>query len=288
MNDKLLFFMNSFMFELESKLNNNLKYFDDVQFQFDEANTDQQIKIKIKQFILEYFNKIETVTEIRDEKGKYFSSTDDFVIKYVKVPSELSDEDKTFVRDSRQAVYTNPDLLLIISDGFNEYKVAVEVKSTKNDKIPGSSIQQIDINDWVIFLKHDDNKIIEFVTGKYLNSISGTMQFPDRSPRPQVSYKILKDWNKEHRRFEDGILMYDLDASYNDKVQLLDDWQMLLANRWLDILKNKRKTNAEPWFNNNIRKFSILLLKYYDCLSQEEKEKFKNIIKDNIEGDDNE
>ena len=41
-----IFFMNSFMFELESKLNNNLKYFDDVQFQFDEANTDQQIKIK--------------------------------------------------------------------------------------------------------------------------------------------------------------------------------------------------------------------------------------------------
>lgn len=288
MNEKLLFFLNSFMFELESKLNNNLDYFDEVQFQFDEANTDQQIKIKIKQFILQYFNKIETVTEIRDEDGRCFSSNDEFIIKYVKVPSELTDDDKNFIKNSRQAVYTNPDLLLIISNGSEEYKVAVEVKSTKTDKIPGSSIQQIDINDWVIFLKHNDTKIIEFVTGKYLNSISGTMQFPDRSPRPQVSYKILKDWNKDHRKYNDGVLMYDFDSSYDDKVQLLNDWQMLLANRWIDVLKTERKSNSEPWFNNNIRKFSMLLLSYYDKLSIEEKEEFKNIIMNNIEGEENE
>ena len=288
MSDNLVFFMNAFMYELEELLKQNINYFDDVKFQFDEANTDQQIKIKIKEFILNNFKSIKSVTEIRENNKGTFISKDDYIISNIKVPSELNDDDRKFIRNSRNAVYTNPDLLFFVSDGDKEYRISVEVKSTKNDKIPGSSIQQIDINDWVIFLKHNDKHIIEFVTGKYIDSISGTMQFPDRSPRPQVSYNILKKWNKENRNFENGILSFADDEDKNDKLQLIDDWQMLLSKRWLEVLKRKKKSFNEPWFNNNIRKFSLLLLEYYETLDNEKKEKFINFIKENTTGDNNE
>lgn len=288
MSDNLVLFMNAFMYELEELLNQNLNYFDDVKFQFDEANTDQQIKIKIKEFILNNFKSIKSVTEIRENNKGTFISRDDYIISNIKVPGELNDDDRKFIRNSRNAVYTNPDLLFFVSDGDKEYRISVEVKSTKNDKIPGSSIQQIDVNDWVIFLKHNDKHIIEFVTGKYIDSISGTMQFPDRSPRPQVSYNILKKWNKENRNFENGILSFSYDEDKNDKLQLIDDWQMLLSKRWLEVLKRKKKSFNEPWFNNNIRKFSLLLLEYYETLDNEKKEKFINFIKENTTGDNNE
>ncbi len=288
MNDNLIFFMNAFMYELEELLNKNLNYFDDVKFQFDEANTDQQIKIKIKEFILKNFKKIESVTEIRSNDKDVFISKEDFAISNIKVPSELTEKDRIFIRNSRSAVYTNPDLLFFITDGKDEYRISVEVKSTKSDRIPGSSVQQIDKNDWVIFLKHDDKHILEFVTGKYIDAISGTMQFPDRSPRPQVSYNILKNWNNEYRNFHNGVLSFEEDEKENDKMQVIDDWQMLLSNRWMETLKTRKKVNGEPWFNNNIRKFSLLLLEYYDSLSEEEKKNYIDFIKDNISGDNDE
>lgn len=288
MNDNLIFFMNAFMYELEESLNKNLNYFDDVKFQFDEANTDQQIKIKIKEFILKNFKKIESVTEIRSNDKDVFISKEDFAISNIKVPSELTEEDRIFIRNSRSAVYTNPDLLFFITDGKDEYRISVEVKSTKSDRIPGSSVQQIDKNDWVIFLKHDDKHILEFVTGKYIDAISGTMQFPDRSPRPQVSYNILKNWNNEYRNFNNGVLSFEEDEKENDKMQVIDDWQMLLSNRWMETLKTRKKVNGEPWFNNNIRKFSLLLLEYYDSLSEEEKKNYIDFIKANISGDNDE
>lgn len=287
MSDNLVFFMNAFMYELEKLLNQNLKYFDDVIFQLDEANTDQQIKKKMKEFILNNFKNIKSVTEIRENNKGTFISRDDYTIANIKVSSELNDDDIKFIRNSRNAVYTAPDLLFFVSDGNKEYRIPIEVKSTKNDKIPGSSIQQIDVNDWVIFLKHND-KDFEFVTGKYIDSISGAMQFPDRSPRPQVSYNILKKWNEENRSFENGILYFADNEDKNDKLQLIDDWQMLLSKRWLEVLERKKKILNEPWFNNNIRKFSVLLLEYYETLDNEKKEKFINFIKENTTGDNNE
>lgn len=288
MKESLVFFMNAFMFELEEILNKNLAFFDDVKFQFDEANTDQHIKIKIKEFILNNYKTINTVTEIKSDDSDVFISKDDYKIINIKVPSELTEEDKDYIKRTRNAVYTNPDLLFFITDGNLNYRIPVEVKSTKTDKIPGSSIQQIDINDWVIFLKHDDQHILEFVTGKYINSISGTMQFPDRSPRPQVSYNILKNWNKQYRHFNTGILSFDKDNTINDKIQLIDDWQLLLSKRWISVLKQNRKISGEPWFNNNIRKFAILLLDFYNNLSEKEKLDFYNLIIENIDGGNDE
>ena len=115
--------MNAFMYELEELLNNQLDYFDDVRFQFDEANTDQQIKIKIKEFILNNFKNIRSVTEIRSDGKDTYISRDDFSISNIKVPSELTDFDKEYIRDSRSSVYTNPDLLFFITDGNKEYRI---------------------------------------------------------------------------------------------------------------------------------------------------------------------
>ncbi len=288
MNDNIFFFMYAFMYELEGLLNKNLEYFDDIRFYFDESNTDQQIKIKIKEFVLKNFKGISNVTKVIDNSGKTYILNDDFHITNIKVPFELTNEDKKSIRNLSSSVYTNPDLLLFLTDGSNEYMIPIEVKSTKNDKIPGSSIQQIDVNGWVIFLKHDERHILEFVTGKYIDSISGTVPFPDRSPRPQVSYSILKKWNEEYRSFSNGTLSFTKDKTIEDKIQLVTDWQILLAKQWLKTLESNKKKNSEPWFNNNIRKFSILLLEHYETLSDDDKRSYIEFIKNNITGEDDE
>lgn len=285
MDDTLIFYMNVFMIELEEKLNKNLNFFDDVRFQFDESNTDQQIKIKLKDFILENCNKINTITEIEQDGNDIKLQKSNFEIINVKVPGDLSLNDKEYIKATRNAIYTNPDLLFFINYDGNKITIPIEVKSTMNDRIPGSSIQQVVPEDWVIFLKHNERKVTEFITGKYIDAISGVMQFPDRSPRPQVSYNILKKYNKENKQILNNKLFLKTDGSRNDKLQIFDDWQMLLASHWLDILKSKKKAKKEPWFNNNIRKFSIILLKYYDSLNENDKKKFINLIKNNIDSE---
>lgn len=158
----------------------------------------------------------------------------------------------------------------------------VELKSTKNDSIPGSSIQQIIPDEWVIFVKHT-SKNIEVVTGQYINSINSKMQFPDRSPRPQVSFKELLSWNNLHRNIENNELIYTIDDSLANKLALIDDWQGVLSKRWIDILLNSEKVKkSEPWFNNSIRKFILDFLKIYDGYNEEEKALIKSEIQSMI------
>lgn len=100
----------------------------------------------------------------------------------------------------------------VISPVVSSYFETIELKSTKQDSIPGSSIQQILPDEWVIFIKHTA-KDVDVVTGKYRHSINSKMQFPDRSPRPQVSFKKLKNWNDNFRNFEKNVLTYSLDEN---------------------------------------------------------------------------
>ena len=109
------------------------------------------------------------------------------------------------------------------------------------------------------------------------------MQFPDRSPRPQVSFKELKEWNNNFRNFEEGRLIYNTDQNDNSKSQLLDDWQKVLTDRWIDMLFNTTITRKnDPWFNNNMRKFILDFLEKYEEMSSEEKLNFKTRVKDLI------
>lgn len=134
-------------------------------------------------------------------------------------------------------------------------------------------------NEWVIFIKHTSSSI-DIVTGKYINSINTTIQFPDRSPRPQVSFKELKNWNNSFRLICDNILTYSEDKNSINKLNLIQDWQKVLSDRWIDMLfeSNTIKSN-EPWFNNTMRKFILEFLEKYETLNKNEKLNFKRKIK---------
>ena len=65
-----------------------------------------------------------------------------FKITNVFLPEELSKEQKEDITRSKKSVYTNPDLFLEIYDGKNTYFESLELKSTKNNNILGSSVQK--------------------------------------------------------------------------------------------------------------------------------------------------
>ena len=112
------------------------------------------------------------------------------------------------------------------------------------------------------------------------------MQFPDRSPRPQVSFSALRTWNNVFRVYKNNVLTYTEDTNEDTKEDLLNDWQSFLAKRWLHVLETKRKNNAEPWFNNNIRKFALMLISNFQQLNKEEQENYLKFIKENIKDDE--
>ena len=274
-------YMKAYMFELEEKLNANKHIFKNVNFQFEEANSDQELKKTLKSFILSSARNIEYIKCVKDNEQEVSIQQEAFYIEDVLSPEDYTEMEREEIRKSKDAVYVNPDLILKIiffGEAMVEY---IELKSTKNDKIPGSSIQQIVPNEWVIFIKHSANQTT-VVTGQYKNSISGTMQFPDRSPRPQVSFNELLYWVNNYRRIDNGKLIYSHDDQETSKYELLLDWQKVLSDRWMSVLMAEKK-KIEPWFNNNIRKFSIQLLDYYDDLEVEQQKNFKKFILNNIE-----
>lgn len=103
------------------------------------------------------------------------------------------------------------------------------------------------------------------------------MPFPDRSPRPQIGFKTLLDWNKKYRKVENNVLTIEnITEINNDKIKLLTDWQDFLATEWLEIIKSEESRNSEKWFNNAIRKFALKFLDYTNSLSESDKEKLKH------------
>ena len=285
--NNLSFFMYVYMYELEQFLSTKKSELKEVSFQSDEANTDRPFKEFLKKVIEEEFQTIpldsliESIS-VNDSNHQNIHNLKDFKISRVLLPDELTEELREKIKESKDSVYTNPDLCFEIENIDGTIYETVELKSTKTNDIPGSSIQQVVPNEWVIFIKHTD-KDIEITTGQYLHSINSKMQFPDRSPRPQVSFKELKEWNINFRNFEEGRLIYNNDQNDNCKSQLLDDWQKVLTDRWIDMLFNATSTRKnEPWFNNNMRKFILDFLERYEEMSSEEKLNFKTRVKDLI------
>ena len=76
-----------------------------------------------------------------------------FSINNVFLPEELTEEHKKVIRQSKTSVYTNPDLYIEIL-GANQavQYISLELKSTKQDKIPGSSAQQANPYEWTLFV----------------------------------------------------------------------------------------------------------------------------------------
>jgi len=286
---KIQNFMQVYMYELEKFLNTKKEELKAVSFQSDEANTDRPLKEFLKNLIEREFVEIPKDTIITDieyygEVGIDLSELKKIRILRVLLPEDITEEIKKIVSTTKNAVYTNPDMCLeIFMDGKIVYET-IELKSTKQDSIPGSSIQQVLPDEWVIFIKHTTNNI-DITTGQYIHAINSKMQFPDRSPRPQVSFKEMQNWNQTNRVLEYAKLLYKKDEEESIKYDLISDWQGVLSDRWIDMLFNATSTkNNEPWFNNNMRKFIVAFLEKYETLSGEEKEilvsRIKSLIKD--------
>lgn len=281
---KIQNFMQIYMYELEQFLCTKKAELKEVSFQSDEANTDRPLKEFLRTVIENEFTRIPSDTQITDVVFNDVAGVDIDELKKVQVlrvllPEQITDEIKAIVSATKNAVYTNPDMCLeILMDGQKYYET-IELKSTKQDSIPGSSIQQVLPDEWVIFIKHSTAKI-EIVTGQYIHAINSKMQFPDRSPRPQVSFKEMQSWNQANRIVQYAKLMYKKDNEESVKYDLINDWQGVLSDRWIDMLFNATSTrNNEPWFNNNMRKFIVAFLDRYEKLSDVEKQALVNRIK---------
>lgn len=278
--------LNSFLlvyfFELEKKLNKKENQLQKVKFQSEESNTDEFLKKYFKEY-LSRNNNIEATNlkqlQIKIDVKEFIINVEDlfsYRISNVLLPEELSKEQKQNIANSKKSVYTNPDLYLEITDGNYTYFESVELKSTKDNKIPGSSVQQVSPFEWVIFVKRSKGEV-SIATGYYLNSITNKLPFPDRSPRPQIGFKTLENWNKKYRKVKDQVLTIENITDLNkEKISLLNDWQDYLANEWLQIIQTDSSKNNEKWFNNALRKFAVKFLDYTDKLSEKEKKSLKN------------
>jgi hypothetical protein len=266
-----------YFLELETFVNSNTDELKEIKFQSEEANTDEFIKKHFKNLILSRTD----ISNTAIKKVSISSSTEQheievknllkFRITAVFIPEELSAEQKSNIAKSKKSVYTNPDLLLKIEDGENIHFESLELKSTKNNNIPGSSVQQVSPLEWVIFVKRGEKKI-EVSTGHYINSITEKLPFPDRSPRPQVGFNTLLEWNVKNRVLQDGILtIIDNPEITLQKIKLLQDWQDFLATEWLTIIKSEDAKNNEKWFNNTLRLFAIKFLEYTNDLSADDR-----------------
>lgn len=256
-----------------------------VNFHLDEANSDKEAKAMIKDFML----KNPTISnnfnlKIDQDSGNLeFKTTAIQSIQIIQVylPDELTEQLKDLIKSTKSnSVYTNPDILVELSNGQETKFFSVELKSTKKNEIPGSSVQQINPYEWVIFIKQGNP--IEIATGLYLNSITERMQFPDRSPRPQVAFNTLKNWNKENFILDNDSLIFKVTQSeWDNKNKLIDNWKLVLVEQWLKIIldKNLVLTNRSPWFNEALIMYADKLLAYYETLSEIDKKKFHDKLK---------
>ena len=274
--------MRLYMYELELWLNEHKKSIFDISFQSDEANTDRPLKEFLKEVIVHHCNGLAKLRRISviSVDGKLYNVTKKkkkTYIKQVLLSEDIPQSIKELLKNRKNAVFTNPDLCLLINIDNNIEYETIELKSTKNNSIPGSSIQQIIPEEWVIFIKHTA-KDIEVTTGQYVYAINSKMQFPDRSPRPQVSFKELQNWNLRCRSIDNNSIMYKFIGDETEKYSLLTDWQSVLAKNWTKIVFDRNPQNYESWFNNNLRKFILEFLKNYDNMSEFEKQSYKQFL----------
>ena len=280
MNDIQLF-MRLYMYELEIWLNEHKQELLSISFQSDEANTDRPLKEFLKSAIENNCYQLQELENIESLiiNGIQYDITPNIrnaVINKVILPP-MPYHIKSILSKRKNTVFTEPDICLEIKINNCIKYETIELKSTKTDSIPGSSIQQIKPEEWVIFIKHTSNDI-KVTSGQYYCAINTKMQFPDRSPRPQVSFNELDNWNHSCRKDHGKVIDYSSLVNESDKYELLTDWQGVLAKRWTKIVFDNHPLKNEPWFNNNLRKFILQFLEKYDNMSDKEKTEYKNFL----------
>jgi hypothetical protein len=278
MENKLLdSFLSVYFYSLEENLNNKENQLEKIKFQSEESNTDEYLKKYFQSYLLNNNNisdsNIESIVFEKEQFTIKLEEIKKFKIQSVYLPNQLTEEQRKYIFKDKKSIYTNPDLYLEISDGRNLYFKSLELKSTKNNFIPGSSVQQVSPYEWVIFVKRGGEKVL-VSTGYYINSITEKLPFPDRSPRPQIGFNTMSDWNKKYRKSKDRTLTIKNTSQINEnKIKLLDDWQDYLASEWMEIIKESALNKNEKWFNNALRKFAVKFLEYTNDLEINEREK---------------
>ncbi len=280
-------FLLLYFYELEKDINSNNYNLSEIKFQSEESNTDEFLKLFIKKYIQEN-NSIDNcnlseVSFVINNDKKSFKTKDlfDFTIDKVFLPEELTEDQKNDISRNKKSIYTNPDLYLKIKNGKDIFFKSIELKSTKNNNIPGSSVQQVSPFEWVIFIKRD--KTPKVSTGYYINTITNKLPFPDRSPRPQIGFKNLENNNNQNREIINNSLVLKSDTTSNlEKLELIGDWQNFLTNEWIKVITSDNTKKNEKWFNNTLRRFSIKLITFYENLSETEKSKLVNKISNQI------
>lgn len=290
--DKVQLFMRIYMYELELLLNSRNEELLYISFQSDEANTDRPLKEYLRGIIENKCNCINELASIsfvdiqgEDSKFMRYTITDELrniFIQRVLLPEDITSNIRYILQSRKNAVFTNPDICLEINVNGQIAYETVELKSTKNDSIPGSSVQQVSPEEWAIFIKHTQNSV-SVTTGQYLYAINSKMQFPDRSPRPQVSFSELQNWNNQYRAENNETLCFYSSGDESVKYNLLTDWQGVLAKRWVDILFNSEPSKRIPWFHNNLRIFILEFLNEYDRMTPLQQKAYKEFVERLIE-----
>lgn len=278
-DEALLFsFFAMYLYELE-KDEVILSRIKNVTFHSHEANTDKDLKIVIKEYME---NKPRISIKTNDS---CFLTIDEqcivsnvnrlygFSINKVFLSDDLTDEHKKEIKESKSSVYTDPDVYIEVLDPHNVIQhISLELKSTKKNKIPGSSVQQANPYEWTLFVKHDSHSV-ELTSGLYANTVTGRLPFPDRSPRPEVSFNELKEWNEDHRTYDKrGFSLKINTTDLEQKALIILDWEQSLVINWLDYVKSD--INSNKWFNHALRMFTVDLITHYDNLSDLEKKIF--------------
>ena len=88
------------------------------------------------------------------------------------------------------------DLVMVYKEKGIFKEDELELKKTNNNVIPGSSINQIKPDKALLFFKYSKKKV-DIESGYYFQTVEERIPFPDRSPRPSVSFKSLEATNKE-------------------------------------------------------------------------------------------
>ena len=239
---------------LSKVLKNNIEEFSNIKTKEGELNIDTYLKKKIikiinweKDFINSNLKNI-TFNRIYDNK-EYFN-----------------------LKNKDESISKITDLVISYTIEGKKLFSEIEVKKTNKDKIPGSSINQIKPNKCIVFFKMGKETKVE--VGYYSQAISGRIAFPDRLPRPEVSFKLLEQYNKEINETNFSEKLIENEKSFLYKGQL----SKYLAEQWISKLFSLKPTT---WFHKAISIFSLHLIEKYEKMDYSEKESFKNEIRNN-------
>jgi len=247
--------------KISESLSRRLDEFKNLKLMEDELNIDKYIK---KQ----------TIKILKNDFDELNIFLNDYNIKLKKLLTKDQYFNKRNKRYEEENISKFCDLVLVYKEnGFNK-EDELEIKKTNKNIIPGSSIKQIKADKALLFFKYTKGNV-ELQVGYYFQSVEERIPFPDRSPRPNVSFNSLKETNKELMDSETSL--EDVKSRTEDIFK--DNWMEQLVSNWMDDVKSK--FIKKSWFFITIRMFALRFINYYENLSEIERKKLKEELRNN-------